>query len=167
MKLERLIESCLFASRWLLAPIYLGLSIGLLLLLATFAMEMFDLVQHFSEGDRLITGLLALLDFSLMANLVLMVMLAGYENFVSRLDLHSHTDRPEWMGHIGFGEIKMKLITSIVAISAVHLLENFMNVDEIPDRVLAWRAGLRGLFIVSGVMFAFMDRLGGGGTEGH
>ncbi len=88
-----------------------------------------------------------------------MVMLAGYENFVSRLDLREHPDRPNWMAKIGFGEIKLKLMTSIMAISAIHLLENFMNAVSLADGDLAWRAGLHLLFVISGVLLALMDRI--------
>ena len=165
---EGIFERLLFASRWIAAPIYIGLTVALLLVLGKFAVTMIDLVRGFGGSlDHLIVGVLGLVDLSLVANLVLMVMLAGYENFVSRLDLADHPDRPAWMGRIGFGEIKLKLLASIVAIAAIHVLEDFMNTGDLADRVLAWRAGLLLLFVISGVLLALMDRIGGGGEHGH
>jgi len=168
--LEVAFERLLFSSRWLLAPFYLGLAISLALLLAKFTVSAADLVLHglWGSEDHLIVGVLGLIDISLMANLVLMVMFAGYENFVSRLGLHDHPDRPTWMGRVGFGELKLKLMTSIVAISAIHVLEDFMNVPTLQDRELAWRAGLHLLFVVSGVLLALMDRVSHDPSgEGH
>ncbi len=163
MKLERTIETFLFASRWLLVPVYVGLAISLVLLLAEFAVQAVHLLTHFnSDLDHLIVGVLGLLDISLMTNLIIMVVLSGYENFVSKFDLDEHKDRPNWMGHIGFSEIKMKLMASIIAISAIHLLEDFMNAPDLTDRVIGWRVALHSLFVISGVLLALMDRLGGG-----
>lgn len=161
LRLETAFENFLFGSRWLLAPFYFGLAASLALLLWRFALSAAELVMHgiWENEEHLIIGILGLIDLSLMANLVIMVMLAGYENFVSRLDLQGHPDRPNWMAKIGFGEIKLKLMTSIVAISAIHLLEDFMNAGSLADRDLAWRAGLHLLFVVSGVLLALMDRI--------
>ena len=155
-------ERLLFASRWLQAPLYVGLALSLALLLARFAMSGFDLVLHgFGDGeDHLIVAVLGLVDLTLVANLVLMVVFAGYETFVSRLDDAASADRLGWMGRIGFTDLKLKLMGSIVAISAIHLLEDFMNVHDLPDRDLGWRAGLHGLFVVSGLVLAAMDRVG-------
>ena len=107
----------------------------------------------------MIIAVLGLVDLSLVANLVLMVIFAGYENFVSRMHLGDDPDRPGWMDHVGFGELKLKLMTSIVAISAIHVLEDFMNAASLQDRDLAWRAGLLLLFVLIGVLLALMDRL--------
>jgi uncharacterized protein (TIGR00645 family) len=95
-----------------------------------------------------------------MGSLVLMVMFAGYENFVSKLDLAGHKDKPAWMGHVGFGDLKLKLMASIVAISAIQVLESFMNVDRLSDRALAWTVGIHMAFVLSAVLLAVMDRLG-------
>ena len=167
---EAAIERALFASRWLLAPFYLALAAMLGLLLAKFGAVAWGLLLHgFSDSeDHLIVGILGLVDLSLMANLVLMVMFSGYENFVSRLDLHDHPDKPGWMGTVSFGELKLKLMTSIVAISAIHVLEDFMNAPSLRDRDLAWRAGLHVMFVVSGVLLACMDRIARDPSgEGH
>ena len=162
-RIETAFERLLFASRWLLAPIYLGLAGSLVLLLVKFGKAAVDLVLHGFDGpsDHMIVAVLGLVDISLIANLVLMVIFAGYENFVSKLHVQDHLARPDWMGHVGFGELKLKLMTSIVAISAIHVLEDFMNVPDLRDRDLAWRAGLHLLFIVSGLLLALMDRVAG------
>jgi uncharacterized protein (TIGR00645 family) len=160
--IERTIETILFASRWLLAPFYIGLAIGLLMLLVAFVHEAVDRVLHVwnARVDQTIVGMLSLIDLSLVANLILIVMWAGYENFVSRLDLGDHPDRPGWLSHIGYGDLKIKLLTSIVAISAIRVLEDFMHIDSTSDRELAWAVGIHLAFIVSGVLLTVMDRLG-------
>lgn len=154
----------LFGTRWLLAPFYIGLAIGLVLLLAKFVQSTIELVLHGFPGndDHLIVAILSLVDLSLVANLVLIVMLSGYETFVSRLPIDDHPDKPTWIGHVGFGELKLKLMTSVVAISAIHVLEDFMNTATLTDRDLAWRAGLLLLFAVSGVLLAVMERISKG-----
>lgn len=158
---ERIIESVIFASRWLLAPIYVGLAAGLLVLLVKFGQRSIELLTHAltTDGDSTIVGILALVDLALMGSLVVMVMFAGYENFVSKLDLAGHKDQPGWMGHVGFGDLKLKLMASIVAISAIHVLESFMNVEHLSDRELGWSVGIHMTFVVSGLLLAVMDRL--------
>lgn len=158
---ERAFERALFASRWVQAPLYAGLALSLLLLLGKFAMTGYDLVLHGLGGseDHLIVAVLGLVDVTLLANLVVMVIFAGYENFVSRFDDRELGERLGWMGQIGFSDLKVKLMASIAAISAIHLLEDFMNVAELTDRALLWRAGLHLLFVVSGVLLAWMDRV--------
>jgi uncharacterized protein (TIGR00645 family) len=160
---ERTVEYVLFTSRWLLAPIYLGLVAGLAVLLVKFVQHTIELVLHAltSDGEATIVGVLALIDLALMGSLVLMVMFAGYENFVSKLDLAGHRDKPGWMGHVDFSDLKLKLMGSIVAISAIQVLESFMNVANLSDRELAWSVGIHMAFVVSGVLLAVMDRMSG------
>ncbi|MBV9654473.1 MAG: TIGR00645 family protein [Acetobacteraceae bacterium] len=164
---ERLIERTIFASRWLAAPIYLLLAASLILILGAFLKKAAALTFHaiHAGSDETIIGILSLIDLSLMANLVLMVVLAGYENFVSRFDLAAHRDRPDWMDHVGLSQLKLKLMTSIVAISAIHVLENFMHVDTVSDRELAWSVGIHMMFVLSGLLLAWMDRASGAGHE--
>lgn len=158
--IERIFEKVLFASRWLMAPIYLGLGACLVVLLIKFTRQLYDLFSRafVSEGNEVIVGILSLIDISLMANLLLMVIFAGYESFVSRLD---HADRLEWMGQIGFSDLKLKLLASIVAISAIQVLEGFMRLGHASDRELAWLLGIHVTFVVTGVLLALMDRLSG------
>jgi uncharacterized protein (TIGR00645 family) len=160
-RIEHMLERLLFLSRWLMAPFYLGLAIALLILLIEFGRQMAILVHSVQgEGhDSIIIGILALIELSLMGNLLLMVMFAGYEGFVSKLRIANDAERLDWMGQIGFGDLKLKLTTSIVAISAIRLLETFMNIGSLPDRDLAWTVGIYGAFVVSALVLATMERL--------
>jgi uncharacterized protein (TIGR00645 family) len=163
-RIEYLLEWLIFSSRWLLAPFYLGLVLALALLLVKFAKEFIAFVGlvFTAEGGDVIIGLLSLIDVVMIANLVLIIVLAGYENFVSRIDTGTHEDRPNWMGHVGFAELKMKLIGSIVAISGIELLKAFMYVDRLTNEEMAWKVGIHMTFVVSGVLFAIMDRISAG-----
>ena len=158
---ERGIERAIFMSRWLLAPFYLGLALALIVLLYDFVGRAAHLFEHLQlvDHDQIIIGILGMIDLSLMGNLVLMVMFAGYESFVSKLHIDDHTERLDWMGQIGFGDLKLKLMTSIVAISAIRLLEAFMDIENIDNRQLAWTVGIHVTFVVSGLLLALMERL--------
>jgi uncharacterized protein (TIGR00645 family) len=158
---ERVVEYVLFTSRWLLAPIYLGLVAGLAVLLVTFVQHTIKLITDVltTNDDATIVGVLGLIDLALMGSLVVMVMFAGYENFVSKLDLAEHKDKPSWMGHVDFSDLKLKLMASIVAISAIQVLESFMNLAHLSGRELAWSVGIHMAFVASGVLLALMDRL--------
>ncbi|BAL24681.1 TIGR00645 family protein [Azoarcus sp. KH32C] len=165
-RIESAFEHTLFASRWLMAPVYMGLVLALVVLLVKFGKEIYHLFANIMEasGGEMIIGVLSLVDIALIMSLLVIIMFSGYENFVSKMeDLHSHADRPEWMGHIGFSDLKIKLIGSIVAISGIELLKAFMNVGNLPDRHLAWMVGIHLTFVVSGLLYALMDRLHGKG----
>ena len=159
-------ERFLFASRWLLAPLYLGMVVALVAIIVKFFQELWHLVSHIvdADGDTVILGVLALIDLALLANLVLIVIFAGYENFVSKIAAaRKSEDRPNWMGHVDFSGLKMKLIGSIVAISAIGLLADFIGMEDdahIDAALLTWRVVLHLTFVVSGVLFAIMDWLG-------
>ena len=159
-KPEFLLEAFLFQSRWLLAPFYVGLVIGLFALLIHFIRQLVEFVIHVpaaTESD-VILGILALIDVVLVGNLVLIVIFSGYENFVSRFDVDSH-DRPEWMTKVDFGGLKMKLLSSIVAISAIQVLKAFMNVSSYDDKKLWWMAGIHLVFLCSMLVAAISDRI--------
>jgi uncharacterized protein (TIGR00645 family) len=158
---QQVFERTIFASRWLLAPFYLGLAIGLGVLLIKFAQETFEMLTHalLANGNEVIITILSLIDLSLLGNLLLMVMFAGYETFVSRLDTATHQERLEWMGQVGFGDIKLKVMASIVAISAIRVLEEFMNVSHVTNREFAWLVGIHLAFVFSGLLLALMDRV--------
>ncbi len=160
-QIEHFLERFMFGSRWLLAPFYLGLVGAIALLLVKFAKEFFHLLPLVltGEGGEVMVGVLSLVDIVLVANLLIIIVFAGYENFVSKINTAGHEDRPDWMGHVGFSDLKMKLIGSIVAISGIELLKAFMNVQQIANEHLAWKVGIHLTFVVSGVMFAVMDRL--------
>jgi uncharacterized protein (TIGR00645 family) len=160
-QIEHGLEALIFASRWLLAPFYFGLVLALALLLVKFAKQFlqFAPLVFTGEGSEVIVGLLSLIDVVMVANLVIIILFAGYENFVSRIDTGDHEDRPSWMGHVGFAELKMKLIGSIVAISGIELLKGFMHVESLTNEQLAWKVGIHMTFVLSGVLFALMDRI--------
>ena len=157
--MERLIERSLFASRWMMAPMYVGLAGALILLLWVFLNELlrFGLSMPSMTVDDAVLGILALIDLSLAANLLLIVIFSGYENFVSRMDLHEHEDRPEWQGEVDFSGLKLKLVASIVAISGIHLLKVFMDVGKYPAEQIRWMIAIHLVFVVSGVLLAAMD----------
>ena len=160
---ETAAERVLFASRWLLAPLYLGMVVALGIIVVKFAIELWHVVEHTlaDSTSDLMLRILGLLDLALLGNLVLIVILAGYENFVSKiLPARGSEDRPHWMGHVDFSGLKMKLIGSIVAISAIGLLQDFFNVATLDPWLLFWRIVLHVTFVLSGVLFALMDWLG-------
>ena len=161
--IERALEKTLFASRWLLAPFYLGLAISIGVLLIKFVQELFHLAQKAfvaSEADTIL-GVLTLVDLALTGSLLLIVIFSGYENFVSKIDHSRHRDWPEWMGTIDFTALKIKLLGSIVAISAIQLLKQFMAVRTASDRELTWYVIIHVVFVVSSVLLALSDRLSG------
>ncbi|HEY5300325.1 MAG TPA: YqhA family protein, partial [Acetobacteraceae bacterium] len=140
----RFCESAIFVSRWLLAPIYVGLSLSLVILLIKFAQRTIILFSAVlaTDGSTTIVEVLSLIDLSLVGNLVLLVMLSGYGNFISKLNLEEHHDTPEWIGRVRFGDLKLRLMASIVAISAIYVLESFMNVRYYTNRELGWTVGI-------------------------
>lgn len=156
------LEVLLFRSRWILAPLYVGLVLSLFLLAYRFAIDFVHLAKTITQTDahNFTLGLLALLDITLLANLILIVIFAGYENFVSRIDAASESaDRPHWMGTIDFSGLKIKLIGSLVAISVIELLKDFIELagkNEVGDGTV-WRIIIHLTFVASGVLFALMD----------
>ena len=168
-QIERALERFMFASRWLLAPFYIGLVAAIALLLVKFVKEFFGLlpVVVSGQGGEVMVGVLTLVDVALVANLLLIIIFAGYENFVSKIDTGDSEDRPDWMGHVSFSDLKIKVIGSIVAISGIELLKAFVNVDAYTNDQLAWKVGLHLTFVVSGVLFALMDWLTSKKGGGH
>ncbi len=171
-RIEHALEVLIFNSRWLLAPFYLGLVGGVVILLIKFGQEFFHLLPHVLSAPEsdVILMILTLVDMSLVANLLLIVIFSGYENFVSKIDTAGHEDRPDWMGKVDFSGLKIKVIASIVAISAIELLKAFVNVSNvgtpgtpgiwmIEDKQLAWKVGIHFTLVLSGVLFALMDKI--------
>ena len=162
--LERHLELWLFRSRWLMAPFYVGLVFALAAMFVVFAQEGIKELSHVGtmSPEEAILMALTLIDLSLAGNLLLIVIFSGYENFVSKIDTGDDEDRPGWMGTVDFSGLKLKLVASIVAISAIALLKAFMELAEgkdISDRHLAWLVGIHLVFVVSGVLLALMDWL--------
>ena len=166
---EKVLEGILFKSRWLLAPFYLGLVLSLVLLLGAFIAELMHFMPQLLDlaaidPEQVILAVLSLIDLSLAGNLVVIVIFSGYENFVSKINTENAEDRPSWMGTLDFSGLKMKLIGSIVAISAISLLRAFMTLTEegavLDEPRLRWMLILHLTFVGSGLMFAVMDYIG-------
>jgi uncharacterized protein (TIGR00645 family) len=165
--LEQKFERGLFASRWLMAPIYLGLVVSLGMLLVVFVNELYHYVMTTLTmgADEGILAILTLIDLSLAANLLLIVLFSGYENFVSKLEIGESVDRPAWMGTVDFSGLKMKLIASIVAISGIHLLKVFMEIGKadaekvVSESQMYLMVVIHLTFVISGVLLALMDWL--------
>jgi uncharacterized protein (TIGR00645 family) len=179
-RIERDFEHALFFARWLMAPFYVGLIVALGAILVVFARELFeDLSGLLSlKPEKAILMALSLIDLSLVGNLLLVVTYSGYETFVSRLAMRNDADRPAWMGTIDFSGLKMKLIASIVAISAIALLKAYLEIEEtgVDEARLGWMIAVLLAFVVCGVLLALMDFInartephapqGGGGAPG-
>lgn len=159
--IERIIEKGLFASRWFMAPFYIGLVGALVALLYGFLAELWHFIgsiQHLNQND-IVLATLSLIDLSLAGNLLLIVIFSGYENFVSKLEVEDHKDTPEWHGSVDFSTLKLKLIASIVAISGIHLLKVFMDVGKLSEQEIRWMVIIHLVFVASGVLLALMDRI--------
>ena len=163
MNLEGVLERVIFGGRWLLAPLYVGLSVSLVAIVWQFLRRSLGLAEIVSHGDthEVTLKVLELLDLTLLANLILIVIFAGYENFVSKINVATKSeDRPHWMGKVDYSGLKIKLIGSLVAISVIELLKDFMQAESYDDfEPVAWRIGIHLTFVVSGVLFAVMDYL--------
>ena len=168
------IERVLFASRFLLTPLYLALAVSLIALLAKTGLHLYQFIVQlpYLNDEGVLLSELAIVDMTLTASLVVIVFLSGYTNFVAPVAMRENDGRPHWIAEIDFGELKLKLMASIVAISAIKLLEGFMDIEHESDRELWWLAGIHLTFVVSAVLLALADRLGhrsrpaGGGAEG-
>ncbi len=159
--MERLIERFIYANRWLLAPIYLGIGLALIALAVKFFQELGHLLLHVLETAKsdLILALLSLVDLVLVGSLLSMVMISGYENFISRLELHEETEKLSWLGKLDYGFLKAKVSTSIVAISSIHLLEVFLNIEQVPKDKILWYLLLQLTFVISALIMVLIDRM--------
>lgn len=159
--IERAIEKLLFASRWILAPVYLGMSIALIALGIKFFQEAWHVISHviFMEESDLVLTLLAMIDLVLVGSLIVMVMFSGYENFVSRIDVAGEGDKLGWLGKLDAGTLKLKVAASIVAISSIHLLRAFMEAQSIPNDKLMWYVIIHLTFVGSAVMMGVLDKM--------
>ena len=158
--LEKNLEKGLFASRWFIAPVYIILAISLGIITLKVIQEFIHVVpEMFSMTVReVMLFVLHVVDLALVGNLILMIILAGYENFVSKISAAENSeDKPSWMGKVDFSDLKLKLIASIVAISGINLLEIFMDIESVPDREVQWMIIVHLVFIISGVLLAVMD----------
>lgn len=158
------LESFIFASRWIQAPLYLGLIVAQLVYCWLFMVELSHLVgnafagSHISETDVMLV-VLGLIDVVMIANLLVMVIIGGYETFVSRLDLDGHPDQPEWLSHVNAGVLKIKLSTAIIGISSIHLLKSFINAANLSEHTLLWQVLIHLVFLVSALAMALVDKM--------
>ena len=172
MPFERVLENGLFLSRWLMAPFYVGLVLALAMLLVVFVEEVIHAIPNVLGGgaEQAILTVLTLIDLSLAGNLVLIVIFSGYENFVSKINIEGHEDRPSWMGTLDFSGLKIKLVGSIVAISAISLLRAFMTITQanaVDEVRIFWLVVLHITFVGSGLLFALMDWVASLETKKH
>ena len=159
--LELLVEKTMYASRWLLAPIYVGLSLAVFALGIKFFQEVFHIFGHIvtmKESD-LVLNILTLIDMSLVASLIVMVMFSSYESFVSKIDLDEDTDKLDWLGKLDANTLKLKVAASIVAISSIHLLRIFMEAKTYEPEQLKWYTIIHMAFVVSALLLAILDKI--------
>jgi uncharacterized protein (TIGR00645 family) len=155
------IEAFIFWSRWLQAPLYLGLIVAQGVYVYQFMLELVHLVGGAGNLDEneIMLIMLGLIDVVMVANLLVMVIIGGYETFVSRLDLDDHPDQPEWLSHVNAGVLKVKLATALIGISSIHLLKTFINAEHLPDRVIIAQASLHAMFLLSAIAIAITDKI--------
>jgi uncharacterized protein (TIGR00645 family) len=165
---EKLIETAIFNSRWLQVPLYLGLILVLLVLCAKFFMVLLKLAIGLPSMDeaKIVLMVLELVDVVMVANLIVMVIISGYENFVSRLDIEGQGEKLSWFGKLDAGSLKIKLASSIVAISSIHLLKAFLDAGEIANDKLVMLVVIHMTFIVSALMLAYLDKMLGQKSSG-
>lgn len=158
---EKVFEQLLYASRWLLAPLYLGLSFALLAIGIKFFQEVAHLLPHIFDitEANLVLTILSLIDLPLVGGLVIMVMLSGYENFVSAIELDKDDEKLAWLGKMDTGSLKQKVAASIIAISSIHLLQVFMNAEGIENGKIMWYVIMHLTFVLSAMGVAIVDKM--------
>jgi uncharacterized protein (TIGR00645 family) len=159
--MEKYIEKVIFASRWFQAPLYAGLIVAGVLYTYKFLVELWHLtmsVNSLSE-ELLMLGVLTLVDITMVANLLVMVIVGGYATFVSRLDIANHPDKPDWLEKIDAGTLKVKLATALVGISGIHLLKSFINIQNKSSEGVQWQVIIHLVFLVSSIMLAYTEKL--------
>jgi uncharacterized protein (TIGR00645 family) len=155
------LEAFIFWSRWLQAPLYLGLIVAQGVYVYQFMIELSHLVAKagsLNDTDIMLI-VLGLIDVVMIANLLIMVIIGGYETFVSRLDLEGHPDQPEWLSHVSAGVLKVKLATALIGISSIHLLKTFINAAHLADRVILWQVAIHLAFLLSALSIAWTDKI--------
>ncbi|ATV00070.1 TIGR00645 family protein [Aeromonas salmonicida] len=159
--MERVFEKLMYSSRWIMAPIYLGLSLVLLALGVKFFQEILHVLPNILEIREvdLVLVTLSLIDIALVGGLIVMVMFSGYENFVSRLDVGDSDDKLGWLGKLDAGSLKNKVAASIVAISSIHLLKVFMNTESIPNDKIKWYLLIHITFVLSAFAMGYLDKI--------
>ncbi|MBK8553255.1 MAG: TIGR00645 family protein [Ignavibacteria bacterium] len=160
-KIEAVFETIIFASRWIQAPLYAGLIVGGILYAYKFTVELIHLVIHADEitESQMLLGVLTLVDITMVANLLVMVIIGGYSTFVSKMNIDSHEDKPEWLQKIDAGTLKVKLAASLVGVSGIHLLHIFINIKNQNKEDVMWQVIIHFVFLISTIMLAYSDKL--------
>lgn len=160
-KTEASFEKIIFASRWLQAPLYAGLIVGGILYAYKYIVELIHLCTTINELSEtaLMLGILTLVDITMVANLLIMVIIGGYSTFVSRLDIDNHEDKPEWLQKINAGTLKVKLAGSLVGVSGIHLLITFINIKSYETEHVMWQVIIHVVFLISSVMLAYSEKI--------
>jgi len=168
-RLEHRVERVILNSRWLLTPFYLGLILVVVALGITFFRELWHLYQLvFTAGEaEVVLLVLSLVDVVLVANLIIMVMISGYENFVSDIALDENEEAPSWLGKIDAGNLKVKVAAAIVAISSIHLLRAFLNVNELSESKIILLMIMHLVFVFSALLLAYLDKISGHASKAH
>ena len=160
-KLEHFIEKIIFASRWFQAPLYLGLIVGGILYSYKYLLELVHLCATINTitEEALMLGILTLVDITMVANLLIMVIIGGYSTFVSKLDIEDKEDKPEWLKMVGAGTLKVKLSVSLIGVSGIHLLKAFINIAHKDIEQVKWQIIIHIVFLVSALALAYTDKL--------
>lgn len=173
------LSNLIFLSRWLQAPLYVGLIVAQIVYVYRFLVELWHLIDFALLGHEIpragaavgrdtetivMLTVLGLIDVVMIANLLIMVIVGGYETFVSRLNLEGHPDQPEWLSHVNAGVLKVKLAMALIGISSIHLLKTFINANEMTEKALLWQVVIQLTFVVSALVLAWIDRLTAGST---
>jgi uncharacterized protein (TIGR00645 family) len=160
-KFETVFEKIIFSSRWLQAPLYAGLIIGGMLYTYKYLVELIHLCTSINEitETALMLGVLTLVDITMVANLLIMVIVGGYSTFVSRLDIDQHEDKPEWLQKIDAGSLKVKLAGSLVGVSSIHLLQTFINIKNNESEHVMWQVIIHVVFLFSALMLAYTEKI--------
>jgi uncharacterized protein (TIGR00645 family) len=166
---RRTLGGLIFLSRWLQAPLYLGLIVAQAVYVWHFMVELWHLLVKTPgiQEHEIIVSVLALIDVVMISNLLIMVIVGGYETFVARLYLEGHPDQPEWLSHVNAGVLKVKLATALIGISSIHLLQSFINTAKLTDRDIAWQVGIHVTFLFSAIALAWIERLTSQSTHGR
>ncbi len=160
-KAESIFEKIIFASRWIQAPLYIGLIVGGVLYAYKFLVELIHLCATIDviTESALMLGVLTLVDITMVANLLVMVIIGGYSTFVSRLNIEKHEDKPEWLQKVDAGTLKVKLAGSLVGVSGIHLLQIFINIKNHDTEHVMWQVIIHVVFLLSSIMLAFTEKI--------
>ena len=158
---RRILSNSIFGSRWIQAPLYFGLIVAQVIYVGLFFKELWHLIAHgitMNETDIMLL-VLGLIDIVMISNLLIMVIVGGYETFVTRLNLKAHPDHPEWLDEVNASTMKIKLSMALIGISSIHLLKTFINADNMTQHTILWQVLIHMVFVFSAVALAYIAKL--------